>query len=305
MGLTWSPVNNGLPASYTNSLKFISSTLYAVASSNLYKSTDGGLNWASVTINGNSYLQGIVSDPSSVQTMYVYSYYGVFKTVDGGVAWNSLQDGQGLSNINNLAVSPLDNKLYVATTRYTCNTNCIAYTDIYILSTATAPPPPTYNLNILRNGSGSGTVQYSGYAITGYNYYSITMIPVTNCSGTGTCGGSYPEMAQITVTATPAPGSVFAGWTGCDQVGGNNCKVNLFAPQSVTATFDLDQKPLAVLASPPRWVLIDTTGSNYCCQQGGHDLLYPRWFDAECLSSKYSAPITISQGRSTTLKMSP
>ncbi len=303
-GLTWLPVNNGLPASYINSLKFISSTLYAVTSSSLYKSIDGGLNWVNVSINGNSYVNGIVSDPTSTQTMYIYSYNGIFKTVDGGATWNVLPDYRGQYNISFLTVSPFDNKLYAANSRYVNTTtypNYTYYIDIYKLSTTTAPPPPTYSLNIIRNGTGSGAVKYSGYAIN-FTYFSISVIPVTNCNATGPCGGSYTEASKITISANPDPGSVFAGWIGCDTAFGTECQVNLFAPQAVTATFNRDQKPLTVLASPSGGTYTTPPEVSLATSKDATIYYTLDGSTPNATSLKYSTPILISQGWSTTLK---
>ena len=299
-GLTWLPVNNGLPSTdiysqYTSSLKFISSTLYAATNSGLYKSGDGGSTWVQVTINGNSYVTGIIPDPSSAQTMYAYSYNGIFKTTDGGTTWNALLDSQGASSINYLAVSPLDNKLYAASSRYDYTTPySTTYTDIYKFSTATAPPTPAYNLNILRNGTGSGSVQYFGYA--------FSMIPVTNCVGTASCGGSYTEAAYIHINANPVRGSVFAGWTGCDETYGTECQVNLFASQTVTATFNRDTKPLILLASPSGGSYTTPPEVTLAASKAASIYYTLDGSTPTVISLKYSAPILISKRGATTVK---
>ena len=58
-------------------------------------------------------------------------------------------------------------------------------------------------LDALVEGSGAGAVAATGLI----------------CAG-ATCAGTYEAGASVTITATPTVGSRFAGWTGCDSVGG-------------------------------------------------------------------------------------
>jgi PKD repeat protein len=52
-----------------------------------------------------------------------------------------------------------------------------------------------------------------------------------------TCSASYPDGTEVSLTATPAEGFVFVGWTGaCSGVG--SCKLTLGADASVTAGFE-------------------------------------------------------------------
>jgi hypothetical protein len=52
-----------------------------------------------------------------------------------------------------------------------------------------------------------------------------------------TCSTVADEGTQLALTATPAPGYAFAGWTGCDSVSGNRCSVTVAAGSTVTANF--------------------------------------------------------------------
>jgi hypothetical protein len=51
------------------------------------------------------------------------------------------------------------------------------------------------------------------------------------------CSESYAADTTVTLTATPAFGSVFTGWDGCDEVSGNSCVVTINEARSVTARF--------------------------------------------------------------------
>jgi hypothetical protein len=90
--------------------------------------------------------------------------------------------------------------------------------------TATFNPIPNHTLMVLRSGNGSGSVTGSGI----------------NCPST--CSQSYPEGTSVTLTATPASGSTFAGWTGaCSGTG--TCTVTMSTDRSVGATFTKKPPP--------------------------------------------------------------
>lgn len=82
----------------------------------------------------------------------------------------------------------------------------------------------TYNLTVNRTGTGTG---------------SVTSTPIgINCGSD--CSESYASGTSVTLVATAASGSTFAGWTGtCTSGGGNSnfCTLNLDAAKFVTATF--------------------------------------------------------------------
>jgi len=66
-----------------------------------------------------------------------------------------------------------------------------------------------------------------------------------NCGAT--CSATYDSGMVVTLTATPATGSNYTSWSGCDSVSGNRCTVTtMSAARSVTATFTLQRFPLSV-----------------------------------------------------------
>jgi len=81
-------------------------------------------------------------------------------------------------------------------------------------------PPAAYTLSVTKAGAGSGTVTSSPAGIS--------------CGST--CSANYAGGTNVTLTATPASGSVFAGWSGACS-GAGTCTVAMSAAKSVTATF--------------------------------------------------------------------
>jgi endo-1,4-beta-xylanase len=79
----------------------------------------------------------------------------------------------------------------------------------------------TVALTVAKSGSGSGTVSSTPSGI--------------NCGST--CSAGFAGGATVTLTATPASGSTFAGWSGsCSGTG--TCALSMTAARSVTATFN-------------------------------------------------------------------
>ena len=72
------------------------------------------------------------------------------------------------------------------------------------------------------------------------------------------CAAAFPDAATVTLAATPAPGSTFAGWFG-DCSGTGSCQVTLTGVKLVGAQFDLlappPEHPTVTLAAAPATVL--------------------------------------------------
>ena len=79
-----------------------------------------------------------------------------------------------------------------------------------------------YTLSVSKAGSGTGTVTSSPSGI--------------NCGST--CSASYTAGTSVTLTASAASGSTFAGWSGGGCSGTGTCTVAMNSAQSVTATFN-------------------------------------------------------------------
>lgn len=98
----------------------------------------------------------------------------------------------------------------------------------------------TYGLAVTKAGAGSGLVSSSP--------------PGIDC-GT-TCAAMYRRGANVKLTATPTPGSIFAGWSGGGCTGTAPCDVNIKATTTVKAEF-------AIAATwDPAWSVPGVTYSN-------------------------------------------
>src|SRR5437660_732472 len=90
-------------------------------------------------------------------------------------------------------------------------------------------------LTVNKAGTGSGAV------------ISSETPPKIDCETTCTAtSASYDSGTTVTLSATPASGSTFASWSGCDTVSGPTCTVTMNAARSVTATFNAQGFTLTV-----------------------------------------------------------
>jgi hypothetical protein len=81
-------------------------------------------------------------------------------------------------------------------------------------------------LAVSKSAHGRGTVTSTS------NPPSATQI---NCGAT--CSVGYNWNTVLTLTATPAFGNLFLGWSGCDASSGTTCRVTMSSARRVTATF--------------------------------------------------------------------
>ncbi|MBF0538560.1 MAG: hypothetical protein HQL03_09950 [Nitrospirae bacterium] len=80
------------------------------------------------------------------------------------------------------------------------------------------------NLTVLRSGTGYGTVTSSDGKI--------------DCGNGNTCTAAYTTAASVTLTATAASGSIFAGWSGDCPGTSSTCTVTITGNKTATATFN-------------------------------------------------------------------
>jgi hypothetical protein len=90
-----------------------------------------------------------------------------------------------------------------------------------------APAPPSHTLSVTKAGAGSGSVTSSP--------------PGIDCGAD--CSRAFDEATVVTLTANPASGSTFTGWSGAGCSGAGPCTVTLNSDQVVTATFSANAPP--------------------------------------------------------------
>lgn len=115
-------------------------------------------------------------------------------------------------------------------------------------ASCSAPPAPgSLTLTVDTTGTGAGTVTGTGFS----------------CDPD--CTESYPEGTAINValTASPATGSTFTGWSGAGCTGTDICTVatTITSSLTVTATFTADPPPAGACGALPANTVVIDTGS--------------------------------------------
>ncbi|MBN8866734.1 MAG: hypothetical protein J0H98_04210 [Solirubrobacterales bacterium] len=106
-------------------------------------------------------------------------------------------------------------------------------TNVFVQSASTLQPAPL--LQVSRTGNGAGTVSSSPAGIS--------------CGGD--CAETFPSFTKVTLTATPKPGSVFAGWSGgCS--GKATCQITVLDATQVNAKFEKARANLGALKITPK-----------------------------------------------------
>jgi photosystem II stability/assembly factor-like uncharacterized protein len=92
-------------------------TLYGLASGDLYKSTDGSGSWSATGLTPAGGVSALAIDPQTPTTLYAGSGNGgVYKSTDGGSTWNVFNAGLTNTQIIVVAIDPLDpRKVYAGT----------------------------------------------------------------------------------------------------------------------------------------------------------------------------------------------
>ena len=99
---------------------------------------------------------------------------------------------------------------------------------------------PQYNLSVSKTGTGSGTVTSSPSGI--------------NCGSD--CSETYSTITEVTLTAAPSAGSVFAGWTGCTPLPNDPKKCSLTVDKNTTVTAEIQKD-----ANPPTGSIVINGGA--------------------------------------------
>ncbi|NJD91076.1 MAG: YncE family protein, partial [Geobacter sp.] len=160
------------------------------------------------------------------------TFYKVAKGINGFSLLTDCSTGVDVGNVTSYLdnTPPLinDQKYYYRV----CAVD--AFTAVSAGVTASATPSATLNsLTVIKSGTGSGKVS----SIAG------------NLDCGVVCANNYPTGSVVTLTAAPAAGSYFNGWSGaCAGTSSLTCKVTMTAAANITADF-ITTPP----ASVPTW----------------------------------------------------
>lgn len=115
-GMTWEPINEGLPGSAVSFLSIdpnISGVLYVGVSDQLYESVDYGTTWQS-SLSGID-VSVLAIDVQNSRVLYAGGR-GIFKSIDGGQSWASASQGLALDkiHISSMGIDPRHSNILYA-----------------------------------------------------------------------------------------------------------------------------------------------------------------------------------------------
>jgi hypothetical protein len=178
--------------------------VYAGGSQGLWRTLNGGQTWTLLT-NSIRDIRTIQQHPLHPGYIYLGTDQGIFASENSGATWSPTSEGPVNTRVTQLFWR--NNSTLVAAT---LGRGMFSY----------GVTVPAHALAIAKGGSGAGTVTSNPAGI--------------NCGAT--CSASFTPGTSVTLTATPAGGSTFAGWSGA-CTGFATCTVSMTAARSVTAHF--------------------------------------------------------------------
>lgn len=119
----WVEHNTGLTAGDVESIAISASDpnkLYLATANGVYKSTDGGVNWAAKNsgLPSSPIITWVAVDPNNDEIVYVIADATVYKSTDGGTSWNLSDSGIifscGRNGIHGLVIDPSDSSHLLA-----------------------------------------------------------------------------------------------------------------------------------------------------------------------------------------------
>lgn len=219
-------------------------TVYAANTSGVVQSTDGGASWTPMNEGLTTASVGMFAIDSPATTIYAGTGGGgvfaralrfpltVATTGDGAGTITSSPEGIDCGadcselypsgTTVTLTAVPADNSVFTGWSG--CDSvdgaNCTVTMDAF-RSVVAAFELRRFALTIEKSGVGRGTVTSSPVGI--------------DCGSD--CSEAFVLGTTVTLTATPAVGSIFIRWGGCDSSSGRTCTVKMGAARSVQASF--------------------------------------------------------------------
>ncbi len=176
-------------------------TLYGVANSLFYRSTNGGGTWTQVSLGSNTYGHDIAINPLNTQVMYIpgYKYDGTawrmtcFKSTNGGQNWTATQlDTTASTTVYSAAIDPVDTTVVYVGAYFGSTSAVFKSTDCGATWTGYPLPTSSYyvysllvspvNHNIVFAGTLNGVCRSTDAGLTwvkqgsgSYNYRIVTV----------------------------------------------------------------------------------------------------------------------------------
>ncbi len=118
-GVSWFSINTGVPSGpWVTPVEMDPvnpSVLYTIGSNNLYKTSNGGTNWALLFDAAETLDKDIQVAPSDNQTIYVAGAGAIYQSTNGGTSFAKISTGLAATSITTMAVHPSQPQtLYVA-----------------------------------------------------------------------------------------------------------------------------------------------------------------------------------------------
>ncbi|MCX6097436.1 MAG: stalk domain-containing protein [Caldiserica bacterium] len=249
-GTTWTAVNTGLTNQHVQSLAInplIPAILYAgtTLGGGVFRSVDSGATWSAVNTGlSDRWVQSLAINPLIPAILYAGTRGGVFRSTDSGTTWTAVNTGLTHHVVWSLAINPL-----TSTTLYagTYGGGVFRSTDSGAHWTAVNTGLTSQDIRALAINPATPSILYVGtYDVGVFQYELVSSYALTTNVSPSTGGSisrspdtaSYTSGTVVTLTAAPAAGYVFIGWSG-DLSGPptNPPTITMDANKTVTATF--------------------------------------------------------------------
>jgi len=221
-GTTWTAMNTGLTNKAVSSLAInpkSPSILYVGTQDGVFRSKDSGAHWTAVNTGlTNSGVKCLAVDPATSSTLYAGTWGGVFRSKDSGTTWTAMNTGLTNGTVTSLAINPKSPAILYA-------------------------------------GTGNGVFRYD--TVTSYALTTTVAQSAGGSISRSPDASSYAPGTAVTLTASPASGYVFTGWSGALTGKKNPATVTMDADKNVTALFALKVTRIIQLTIGSRTMYVD------------------------------------------------